>query len=83
MSIIQRKFNNAMFLFYERVEMVKIVIDYSKCLGDADKICVEICPVLVFKNENSKKPKVVNEENCILCRTCQVNCPGQAIKILV
>ncbi|MBX5328413.1 MAG: 4Fe-4S binding protein [Candidatus Bathyarchaeota archaeon] len=62
--------------------MAKIVIDYSKCVGDRDKICVEICPTSVFNNGKSKKPKIVNEENCILCRTCQVNCPGQAIKIL-
>jgi len=62
--------------------MVKIVIDYTKCVENTDKICVEICPVSVFRNEKSKKPRVVNEENCILCRTCQVNCPGQAIKIL-
>jgi len=62
--------------------MAKIVIDYSKCVGDHDKICVEICPVSVFRNGKSRKPAIVNEENCILCRTCQVNCPGQAIKIL-
>jgi NAD-dependent dihydropyrimidine dehydrogenase PreA subunit len=61
--------------------MVKIVIDYAKCVGDTDRICVEICPVYVFLNEKSKKPTVVNEENCILCRTCEVNCPSQAIKI--
>jgi NAD-dependent dihydropyrimidine dehydrogenase PreA subunit len=63
-------------------DMVKIVIDYAKCVGDADRICVEICPVSVFRNEKSKKPIVINEENCIMCRTCQVNCPTQAIKIL-
>ncbi|MEM3700007.1 MAG: ferredoxin family protein [Candidatus Bathyarchaeia archaeon] len=61
--------------------MVKIVIDYAKCVGDADRICVEICPVYVFRDEKTKKPTVVNEENCILCRTCEVNCPSQAIKI--
>ncbi|MGQ9744009.1 MAG: 4Fe-4S dicluster domain-containing protein [Candidatus Bathycorpusculaceae bacterium] len=62
-------------------DMVKIVIDYAKCVGDADRICVEICPVSIFHNEKSNKPKVVNEKNCILCRTCEVNCPSQAIKI--
>jgi len=62
--------------------MVKILIDNAKCIRDAAKICVEICPVSVFQNEKSKKPKIVNEKNCILCRTCEVNCPGQAITIL-
>jgi len=61
--------------------MVKIVIDYAKC-EDVDRICVEICPVSVFRNDKLEKPKVVNEENCIMCRTCEVNCPSQAIKIL-
>lgn len=62
--------------------MVKIVIDYAKCVENDDKICVEICPVSVFRNEKSEKPVIVNEEKCIMCRTCQVNCPSQAIKIL-
>jgi len=62
--------------------MVKIVINYAKCAGDSEKICVEICPASVFRDEKAKKPKIVNEENCIMCRTCQVNCPSQAIKIL-
>jgi NAD-dependent dihydropyrimidine dehydrogenase PreA subunit len=62
--------------------MVKIIIDYTRCVENTDKICVEICPVSVFRNEKSKRPKIVNEENCILCRSCQVNCPGQAIEIL-
>jgi NAD-dependent dihydropyrimidine dehydrogenase PreA subunit len=62
--------------------MVKIVINYAKCVGDADKICVEICPVSVFRNKKSGKPEVADEENCTMCRTCQVNCPSQAIEIL-
>jgi len=62
--------------------MVKIIIDYAKCVGETEGICLEICPVSVFRNEKSKKPRVVNEENCIMCRTCEVNCPSQAIKIL-
>ena len=63
-------------------EMVKIVIDYAKCIGDANKICVEICPVSAFHNGKSEKPTVANQEKCIMCRTCQVNCPSQAIEIL-
>jgi len=62
--------------------MVKIIIDYSKCSEDAEKICVEICPVSVFHNEKSEKPKVANEDKCILCGICQFNCPKQAITIL-
>lgn len=61
--------------------MVRIIIDYDKCSGEKDKICVEICPFSVFTSRGNSKPDVVNVENCILCRTCQVNCPQQAIQI--
>jgi len=63
-------------------DMVKIIINYAKCAEDAGEICVEICPVSVFRDDKLEKPKIVNGENCILCRMCEVNCPGQAIKIL-
>jgi NAD-dependent dihydropyrimidine dehydrogenase PreA subunit len=62
--------------------MVKIVIDYAKCVEDIGRICLEVCPVSVFRNNKSEKPEVANEENCTMCRTCEVNCPGQAIRIL-
>jgi NAD-dependent dihydropyrimidine dehydrogenase PreA subunit len=63
--------------------MVKIVVNYAKCVKEKDKICVEICPVSVFREGETAKPEVTNVENCIMCRTCQVNCPGQAIEIIV
>ena len=62
--------------------MVRIVINYAKCVGDTDKICVEICPFSIFRDDKLAKVEVVNEESCILCRVCQVNCPCQAIEIL-
>jgi NAD-dependent dihydropyrimidine dehydrogenase PreA subunit len=62
--------------------MVRIVIDYDKCAKEKDKICVEICPVSVFRFGKSAKPEAANVENCIMCRTCQVNCPRQAIEIV-
>lgn len=62
--------------------MVRVIVNRAKCVGDAHKICVEICPTQVFRIKESGKPEVTHEENCILCRTCQVNCPCQAIEIL-
>ncbi|MEM3666574.1 MAG: 4Fe-4S binding protein [Candidatus Bathyarchaeia archaeon] len=61
--------------------MVKIRVNYAKCVGETGKICVEICPVSIFRDEGLTKPEIVNEESCIVCRTCQFNCPGQAIEI--
>lgn len=63
--------------------MVKIRIDYAKCVREKDKICVELCAFSVFSLEEELKPKVVSAESCTMCRACQVNCPGQAIEILV
>lgn len=60
--------------------MAKIRIDYAKCVG-TDKLCVDICPMSVFRDTKTTKPEIANENDCILCRTCQVNCPVQAIEI--
>ncbi|MEM2147795.1 MAG: 4Fe-4S binding protein [Candidatus Bathyarchaeia archaeon] len=61
--------------------MVKITIDYCKCSGGDEEICVEICPASVFRYRKRGKPEIADASNCILCRACQVNCPEQAIKI--
>lgn len=64
--------------------MVKITINYARCVEGEDKICAEICPADVFQvDDRTEMPIVVNDEGCILCRTCEVNCPCQAIKIEV
>ena len=36
--------------------MVKIIIDYAKCVGDVDKIYVEVCPISIFSDKKSAKP---------------------------
>jgi len=63
--------------------MVKIVIDNAKCLREKEKICVEICPAMVFREGRKSEPEIVNIENCIVCRTCIFNCPAQAIEIVL
>ena len=45
----------------EAKNIVKIVIDYAKCVGSTYKICVEIRPGSVFRDEKSGKPEIVNE----------------------
>jgi NAD-dependent dihydropyrimidine dehydrogenase PreA subunit len=61
-------------------KMPKIVIN-DKCVREKEKICVEICPALVFREGQKSKPEIVNMERCIMCRTCFFNCPAQAIEI--
>ncbi len=65
--------------------MVKVVVDYKKCNGDA--VCVSVCPVFVFEMKNlpefpgEQKSVVVNNDACIVCRACEVQCPTQAITV--
>jgi NAD-dependent dihydropyrimidine dehydrogenase PreA subunit len=63
--------------------MAKIKVDNGKCLREKEKICVEICPFSVFREGKTERLEIVNVENCTMRRTCIVNCPGQAIDILV
>ncbi|MCW3975946.1 MAG: 4Fe-4S binding protein [Candidatus Bathyarchaeota archaeon] len=63
--------------------MVKVEVDYEKCNGD--EICVSVCPVSVFEMKEvpeypgDKKSVVVNNDACIVCRACEMQCPTQAI----
>jgi len=65
--------------------MVKVVVDHKKCNGDA--VCVAVCPVSVFEMKNlpefpgEQKSVVVNNDACIVCRACEVQCPTQAITV--
>jgi len=63
--------------------MVSVKVDNSKCNGDS--VCVDICPVAVFeiqdKGSEGKKSVVVNNDACIVCRACEVQCPTQAITV--
>lgn len=65
--------------------MVKVVVDYAKCNGDG--VCVDVCPVAVLELKElpdypgEKKSVVVNNDACIVCRACEVQCPTQAITV--
>jgi NAD-dependent dihydropyrimidine dehydrogenase PreA subunit len=64
--------------------MAKVTVDVSKCNGDS--ICADVCPVAVFELKEvagfeGKKSVVVNNDACIACRACEVQCPTQAIVV--
>jgi len=59
--------------------MVEIKIDLEKC--DGCGTCVDICPVEVLEIRNEKST-VVNLNECLVCRACEVQCPNSAIEII-
>jgi NAD-dependent dihydropyrimidine dehydrogenase PreA subunit len=62
--------------------MVKVEVDLNKC--DGDGTCVDVCPVDVFELqeiEGKTKSVVVDNDACIVCRACEVQCPQQAITV--
>ncbi len=59
--------------------MVEIKIDEEKCTGCGT--CVDICPVGVLEIQDEKS-KVVNLDECLVCRACEVQCSETAIEII-
>lgn len=62
--------------------MVKVEVDLDKC--DGNGTCVDVCPVDVFELqeiEGQTKAVVVDNDACIICRACEVQCPEQAITV--
>ncbi len=63
-------------------QLVEVKVDEEKCNGCGT--CAEVCPVSVFEMQEKGDKKisvVVNNDACIVCRACEVQCPSQAITV--
>ncbi|MDP2917278.1 MAG: ferredoxin family protein [Dehalococcoidia bacterium] len=55
-------------------------IDYRLCSGCG--ICVEHCPMDVFRmDEKTKKPVIKYLRDCQSCFLCEIDCPEQAMYV--
>jgi len=59
--------------------MVEINVDAGKCNGC--ETCVDTCPVGVYEMKDGKSI-VVNLEDCLVCRACEMQCPEGAIQVI-
>jgi len=62
--------------------MNSIEINFEACNGC--KICYKACFVDVLRwNEDRELPVVAYPEDCVQCNLCELNCPKDAIRVVV
>ena len=57
----------------------KVLIEDKWC--KACGICIEFCPKDVLGAKIDGKAEVINEEECIGCKMCEIRCPDFAITV--
>ncbi|NLE05533.1 MAG: 4Fe-4S binding protein [Crenarchaeota archaeon] len=62
-------------------QKTRVTIDYSKCEPCKAGTCMGVCPQGIFEIDTNKKPQIINDSECTLCRICEDLCPTKAITI--
>lgn len=57
---------------------IRVNLNWCKGCG----ICIEMCPMDVYKADKNGKPIIVQPEICIWCELCEMYCPDFAISLL-
>lgn len=60
-------------------DVVTLRLDQNKCNGCG--MCVKVCPHAVFNIERGKA-QIVNQDYCMECGACALNCSQFAITVL-
>ncbi|OQY01493.1 MAG: 4Fe-4S ferredoxin [Desulfobacteraceae bacterium 4572_130] len=63
-----------------RLKLKEHLINQDWCKGCG--ICVHFCPKKVLKLNAMERVEVLNPENCICCKFCELRCPDLAIEVL-
>jgi NAD-dependent dihydropyrimidine dehydrogenase PreA subunit len=62
--------------------MNTVKIDFDACTGC--QTCFNACFVDVFRwNDAEDRPVVAYPEDCVECNKCELNCPVNAIEVIV
>ncbi|MFX1488819.1 MAG: DNA-directed RNA polymerase subunit D [Promethearchaeota archaeon] len=71
--------SNIFYRFYPEIDY-----DPSKCKGCQEKcIASRMCPERLYEFSNNNAPILIEDywKTCTLCKSCEDNCPEQAIKV--
>ncbi len=73
------------FVITDTMKASSIKIDKINCKGCG--ICIDVCPKKVIANSEEINeyglfyPYIINLDNCIVCRLCELYCPDFAIDV--
>jgi len=59
-------------------DVATISLDKDSCIGC--RMCISVCPHGVF-DVNEHKAEIIQQNDCMECGACSLNCPVEAITV--